>query len=96
MADQKPTPKGGFAPQAEAQPARSVSEVVRDMTNERAALEKALDDLQREVGEGVDQVKRQATRLGRTALVVGPIAGAVVGGLAVAVALLRRRRRDGD
>ncbi len=94
MADEKPT--AGHVLAAQTPSARSVSEVARDITGERAALGKALQDLQREVGESVDQVKLQATKVGRTALVVGPVVGAVVGGLAVAVALLRRRRRRED
>ena len=80
-----------------AAPTRSVDEVTRDIVSERAALDKAFAELQRDLGQAIDEVQTRARAAGRKALVIGPAVGAGVGGLAAGVVFLsRRRRRAGD
>jgi hypothetical protein len=77
-------------------PGRSADAIGRDIKAERAALEKSFGELRQGVSDTVEDVRGRAERIGRRALVVGPVVGAVVGGLAVAVAVLSRRRRRDD
>jgi alpha-beta hydrolase superfamily lysophospholipase len=96
MAEKTGLPTGDARPAQGPGPSRSVDEIARDIKSERAALENAFADLQRDVEQAVEQVKRQATGAARTALVIGPVVGVAAGGLVAAVALLGRRRRGED
>jgi hypothetical protein len=78
-----------------AAPTRKVDEVKRDIESERVALDKAFAELQRDLGDALDDLQRRAKAVGRKALVIGPAAGAVAGGLATGALFLRRRRRRG-
>lgn len=82
--------RGGSAP------SRSVEEITRDIKGERAALDTAFADLQRDVEQAVEQIRRQVTDAGRKALVIGPAIGVVAGGLMAGVVLLRRRGSRGS
>lgn len=81
------------AQSGEAVPIRKVDEVRRDIESERAALDRAFAELQHDLGDAVDDLQRRARAIGRKALVIGPAAGAAVGGLAAGVLFLSRRRR---
>ena len=96
MVDEQQTTGRGPRRSGPAAPARSPAAIARDIGTERAALDEAFAALRREVGDSAAEARRQATRLGRAALVIGPAVGALAGGVAVAAVLLRRRRRDGE
>lgn len=80
-------------PAAKAQPTPSISELRRQIGEEREALAKSLDKLTGEVGEATDAARRQAADTSRRARVIAPrvAAGAVL--LLVVRGVLRRRRR---
>lgn len=88
------TPRPTAPSRGASAPSRGVEEISRDINGERAALEKAFADLQRDVEQTVEQVRRQVTAAGRKALVIGPAVGVVAGGLVAGIVLLGRRRRD--
>ncbi len=85
MADQPPRPS---APQP------SIDQLRRQIHDERDALAKGFDKLTGEVGEAVDQARRQAAEAQRRARTIAPVvAGAVVSLLAARSVMRRRRRR---
>jgi hypothetical protein len=94
MAGETPQTKRAPRTRDASAPSRSVEEISRDINSERAALQKAFADLQRDVEQTVEQVRRQVTAAGRRALVIGPVIGVAAGGLVAGIVLLGRRRRD--
>jgi hypothetical protein len=96
MTEETARSKGAPRTRDASAPSRSVEEISRDMAGERAALEKAFADLQRDVEQTVEQVRHQVTVAGRMALVIGPVIGIAAGGVVAGIVLLGRRRRKED
>jgi len=72
---------------------RSPEEIQREIADERSRIEATLNQMGSDVDDLVTELRQNAIALGRRALVIAPVAGAVVGAMLTALLLRRRRKK---
>jgi len=72
---------------------RSPEEIQREIADERSRIEATLNQMGSDVDDLVTELRQNAIALGRRALVIAPVVGAVVGAMLTALLLRRRRKK---